>query len=118
MHIHQVPNEDVSWPLASAWKSSGLVFGMPTYEYKMFPPVAGVIDMFERKHVWNKTVFRFGSFGWSGGAQKEFESRTEKLKWEFLKPVEWQGSAGGEVHKLAFERGKELAKKVKEMGFG
>ncbi len=115
VHVHQVPNEDVSWALASAWKSSGLVFGMPTYEYKMFPPIASVIDMFERKHVWNKKVFRFGSFGWSGGAQKEFESRTEKLKWEFLEPVEWQGNAGDEVHKLAFERGKELAQQVKEM---
>jgi len=114
VHIHQVPNEDVSWVLASAWKSQGLVFGMPTYEYKMFPPVASVIDMFERKHVWNKQVFRFGSFGWSGGAQKEFELMTEKLKWEFLEPVEWQGSAGEAIQKLAFERGKELAKKVKE----
>jgi flavorubredoxin len=113
VHVHQVPNEDVSWALASAWKSAGLVFGMPTYEYKMFPPISGVIDMFERKHIQNKKVFRFGSYGWSGGAQKEFQARTEKLNWEFLEPVEWQGSAGDEVHKLAAERGKELARQVK-----
>jgi flavorubredoxin len=115
VHVHQVPNEDVSWALASAWKSAGLVFGMPTYEYKMFPPISAVIDMFERKHVQNKKVFRFGSYGWSGGAQKEFKARTEKLKWEFLEPVEWQGRAGKEIHKLASERGQELARQVKAM---
>lgn len=113
VHIHQVPNEDVSWALADAWKSAGLVFGMPTYEYKMFPPVVYVLDVFGIKHVWNKKVFRFGSWGWSGGAQKDFEARTEKLKWDFLDPVEWNGYADEEVHKIAYERGKELARLVK-----
>lgn len=114
VHVHQVPNEDVSYALASAWRSKGLIFGMPTYEYKMFPPVAYVIDIFERKHVWHKKVFRFGSFGWSGGAQKEFDAKTEKLKWDFLDPVEWAGKADEEVLKVAYERGKELARSVKE----
>ena len=114
VHIHRVPNEDVSWALADAWKSAGLVFGMPTYEYKMFPPIVYVLDIFGIKHVWNKKVFRFGSWGWSGGAQKDFEARTEKLKWDFIDPVEWNGYADEEVHKLAFQRGKELAQLVKE----
>ncbi|MEA1911351.1 MAG: FprA family A-type flavoprotein, partial [Spirochaetota bacterium] len=65
VHVHRVPEENASWALADAWKSAGLVFGMPTYEYKMFPPIAGVVDVFEDKRVWNKKVFRFGSFGWS-----------------------------------------------------
>ncbi len=113
VHIHRVPNEDVSWALADAWKSSGLVFGMPTYEYKMFPPLVYVLDVFGIKHVWHKKVFRFGSWGWSGGAQKDFEARTEKLKWDFIEPVEWNGFADEKVHELAYERGKELAKRVK-----
>jgi anaerobic nitric oxide reductase flavorubredoxin len=115
VHTHQVPNEDVSWALASAWKSAGLVFGMPTYEYKMFPPMSAVIDMFARKHVQNKKVFRFGSYGWSGGAQKEFKAMTEKLNWEFLDPVEWHGRADEETHRIAADRGRELAKQVKAM---
>ena len=114
VHVHQVPDEDVSWALASAWKSRGLVFGMPTYEYKMFPPVASVLNMFNLKHIFNKKVFRFGSFGWSGGAQKDFDAATEKMNWEFIDPVEWKGKADDEIHKLAFERGKELARMIKE----
>jgi len=53
---------------------------MPTYEYRMFPPMAWVIDMFARKKVIRKKVLRFGSFGWSGGAQQELEQLTERLK--------------------------------------
>ncbi len=114
VHVHRVPEENASWALADAWKSAGLVFGMPTYEYKMFPPIAGVVDVFEDKRVWNKKVFRFGSYGWSGGAQKDFLEKTKKLKWEFIEPLEWQGEADEESHKIAFERGAELARMIKE----
>jgi len=115
VHVHQVPNEDVSYALASAWKSTGIVLGMPTYEYKMFPPMAYVLDIFERKHVFHKKAFRFGSWGWSGGAQKECDARTESLKWDFLEPVEWQGAASDEVKDLAYRRGQELAREVKAL---
>ncbi|MBN1647061.1 MAG: FprA family A-type flavoprotein [Spirochaetales bacterium] len=113
--VHRVPQEHVSYVLASAWKSAGLVFGMPTYEYRMFPPMAHVIDIFDRSHVWNKKVFRFGSFGWSGGAQKQFDELTEDLKWECLGAVEFQGAPKEGDKKLAFERGRELARKIKEI---
>ncbi len=114
VHIYRVPNENISYILASAWKSTGIVLGMPTYEYKMFPPMAHVIDMFERKHVQNKKVFRFGSFGWSGGAQKECDAITQKLNWEFLEPVEWQGAPDDSVLDRAFAQAKALARSVKE----
>ena len=114
VHIHKVPDEDVSWALSSAWKSKGLVFGMPTYEYKMYPPMANVLNMFKVKHIVNKKVFRFGSFGWVGGAKKDFDATTEKMKWDFIDPLEWQGMADEEIHKVAFEKGKELARLVKE----
>ncbi|MEA1969890.1 MAG: FprA family A-type flavoprotein [Thermodesulfobacteriota bacterium] len=113
VHIHRVPNDDIGFILASAWKSAGLIVGMPTYEYKMFPPMAWVLDMFARKKVWNKKVLRFGSFGWSGGAQREFESLTEKLKWDFLEPVEWKGAPTAETLDLAATQSKELARMLK-----
>ena len=97
VHIHRVPDEHVSFILASAWKSAGLILGMPTYEYRMFPPMAWALDMLGRKKVWNKKVLRFGSFGWSGGAQRELEVLTEKMKWDFIEPVEWQGRPDDEV---------------------
>jgi len=113
IHSHQAPNENVSYALASAWKSRGLIFGMPTYEYRMFPPIAHVIDMFDRKHVHHKKVFRFGAYGWSGGAQKEFDTLTEKIKWDFLEPVEWAGGPAQTDLDLVYQRAAELARMIK-----
>jgi anaerobic nitric oxide reductase flavorubredoxin len=110
---HRVPQDHVSFILSSAWKSTGLILGMPTYEYKMFPPFAHVLDDLARKKVLHKKVFRFGSYGWSGGAQKELEKLTEKLEWEFLDPVEFKGAPTGRDLDLIYKRSKELAGLVK-----
>jgi len=114
VHVHRVPEEHVGVILASAWKSAGLILGMPTYEYEMFPPMAWVIDMFRRKKVWNKKVLRFGSAGWSGGAQRELTALTEKLKWDFIEPIEWKGAPAETELELAMQRSQELARAVKE----
>jgi len=114
VHVHRVPDEHVGAILASAWKSAGIVLGMPTYEYEMFPPMAWVLDMFRRKKVWNKKVLRFGSAGWSGGAQRELDSLTEKMKWEFIDPIEWKGAPTQTELDMAMTQGQALAKKVKE----
>ncbi len=118
VHVHRVPDDHVGFILASAWKSAGLIVGMPTYEYRMFPPMAWTLDMFGRKKVWNKKVLRFGSFGWSGGAQREMDTLTEKLKWDFLDPVEWQGAPDDEDLKRAEAQSRELARQIKEAGRG
>ncbi|MGM0656191.1 MAG: FprA family A-type flavoprotein, partial [Thermodesulfobacteriota bacterium] len=91
VHVYQTPGDDIGYILASAWKSAGLIFGMPTYEYKVFPPMAHVIDELLVKKVTNKKVFRYGSYGWVGGAQRDFESKIEKSGWDLLGFYEWQG---------------------------
>ncbi|MEN6364194.1 MAG: FprA family A-type flavoprotein [Rectinema sp.] len=113
--IHRVPNEDVSWVLADAYKSEGLVIAMPTYEYRMFPPMAYVLDIFDRKHVWGRKVLRIGSFGWVGGARKEYENKIAPLKWDCLEPVEWPGAPTEDTLEALYEAGRELARKVKEV---
>ncbi|BBO76186.1 MBL fold hydrolase [Desulfosarcina widdelii] len=92
VHVFQVPGDEIGYILGSAWKSAGLIFGMPTYEYKMFPPMAHTIEELMVKKVTNKKVFRFGSFGWAGGAQKDFEARTMRSGWDILGHYEWQGT--------------------------
>ncbi|MFO7765258.1 MAG: FprA family A-type flavoprotein [Pelovirga sp.] len=114
VHVHRVPDDHVGLILASAWKSSGIILGMPTYEYEMFPPMAWALDMFRRKKVWNKKVLRFGSAGWSGGAQRELDQLTEKLKWEFIEPIEWKGAPTDAELELALQQSRLLADKVKE----
>ncbi|MGE4560680.1 MAG: FprA family A-type flavoprotein [Desulfobulbus sp.] len=106
VHVFQVPGDEIGYILASAWKSAGLVFGMPTYEYKMFPPMAHVIEELQVKKVTNKKVFRFGSYGWVGGAQRDFEAKTEKSGWDKLGHYEWQGAPTDE-DKAAIQKAME-----------
>jgi flavorubredoxin len=111
--IHRVPDEDVSYVLADAFKARALVLAMPTYEYAMFPPMAYVLDVFRRKHIFGKTVLRIGSWGWVGGAKKEYEAAIEALKWASLPSLEWAGAPTAEELKVLEERGRELARIVK-----
>jgi len=114
--LHQVPQTHISDILASVWRSTGVVLAMPTYEFKMFPPMAMVVDELGRKSVVNKLALRVGSYGWSGGAQRELEEIIERqrMHWTFLDPVEFKGAASVDELKLVCERGTELARRVKE----
>ncbi len=113
--VYKIPRDHASFVLADAWKSRGLIIGMPTYEYKMFPPMAHILDIFDRSHVANKKVFRFGSFGWSGGAQKQFDELTAKLKWDYLEAVEWQGSPSEEDLTKGYEQTLALIDEIKNL---
>ena len=92
-HVHNVPETEIGEILKSCWTSTGVILAMPTYEYNMFPPMANVLDELGKKKVQNRKAFRFGSFGWSGGAEKELKEITErrKMNWEFLPSVEFKG---------------------------
>lgn len=111
--VHRIPDTDSSFVLADAYKAAGLVLAMPTYEYKMFPPMAHVLDLFERKHFTGKKTLRIGSWGWIGGAKKEYDEKTVPLKWEQQPSYEWQGLPSGEDLAALKEAGKNLAKAVK-----
>jgi flavorubredoxin len=111
--VHRIPDEDVSYSLADAFKSSALVLAMPTYEYAMFPPMAYVLDIFKRKHIFGKTVLRIGSWGWVGGAKKEYEAAIEALRWESIPSMEWAGAPTDQELAVLEERGRELARVVK-----
>jgi flavorubredoxin len=76
--------------------------------------MAYVLDIFERKHVWYRKVLRIGSFGWVGGARKEYENKIAPLKWNSLEAVEWAGAADEGSLEQLYERGRELARAVKE----
>ena len=111
--LHRVPNDNVSYILAAAYKSSGLVIAMPTYEYAIFPPMAYVLDIFRRKHITGKKVLRIGSWGWVGGAKKEFDACLENLKWDCMESIEWPGYPTKEDLNKLEKQGRELARMVK-----
>jgi flavorubredoxin len=116
VNVHRLPETNVSFVLPSALRSTGIVVASPTYEYKMFPPVAHVVDDLGRKRVFNRKAFYFGSYGWSGGALKELEELVERyrMKWDFLEPVVFKGAASKQDLETIYQRGQELARLVKQ----
>jgi flavorubredoxin len=113
---YQVPQSHIGDILASAWESTGIALAMPTYEFQMFPPMAAILDELGRKHVKGKLALRTGSFGWSGGAQRELDEivQRQKMGWRFLEPVEFRGAPGADDLELIRQRGRELARQVRE----
>jgi len=90
----EVTRNSESEMVATAFKSAGIIIAAPTYEYKLFPPVAAILDELGRKRISGKTAFRFGSYGWSGGAEKELKEIIERnnMKWDFIESVEFEGA--------------------------
>jgi flavorubredoxin len=91
VRIFDVSRIHVSYILPSLWTRSGVVVGAPTYEAKLFPPMANVLDMAIRKRMFHRKACYFGSYGWSGGAQREFEKLAEELRWEVVDAFPFQG---------------------------
>ena len=111
LEIFDATRTHVSYILPSLWTRSGVVVGAPTYETGLFPPMAHVLDMARRKAVRGKKVARFGSYGWSGGAQRELDRLFAELKWQqVLEPFEFVGAPSeadlehGEAFGRAFAR--------------
>lgn len=117
LHIHRVPETSWGTILASAWTSTGIILAMPTYEYKMFPPMAAALEELGKKKVLNRKAFRFGSYGWSGGAQKELDEIMCKycMKWDFLEPVEFKGGPRENDLELIENQVRSLVKEVRAL---
>ncbi len=112
----QMPLESNSEMVATVFKSAAVIIAAPTYEYKLFPPVAAALDEIGRKRITGKTAFRFGSYGWSGGAEKELKEIIERnnMKWDFIDSVEFEG-APKEEHLEKIEKAVlELIEKIKD----
>ena len=111
--IFDAGHTHVSYILPSLWTQQGVMVGAPTYEGGLFPPVAQVLDMAAQKRIRNKKVARFGSYGWSGGAQRDFERIIEPLKWELVDYFEFIGSPTEEELRQGEEFGARFAQRVK-----
>lgn len=90
--IFDAAHTHASYILPSLWTRRGVVVGAPTYEGGLFPPVAQAIEIAGHKRVRNRQAAYFGSYGWSGGARRDFRQAAESLKWEVVDELEFVGS--------------------------
>jgi flavorubredoxin len=80
-----------SYILPYLWSRKGVVLGAPTYESRLFPPAAHLLDLAERKGIKQKKLGYFGSYGWAGGARRELDKWVETLKWELVDSFDFAG---------------------------
>ena len=111
--IFDAAHTHVSYILPSLWTQRGVMVGAPTYEGSLFPPVAQVLGMAVQKRIRNKKVARFGSYGWSGGAQRHFERIVKPLKWELVDSFEFIGGPTEEDLRHGDEFGARFARLIK-----
>ena len=112
MHVPHATESDI---VTSIFKSSIILVAAPTYEYKMFPPVAHALDEIGRKKITGKTAMYFGSYGWNSGAKREFENilDTYKMKWNVEDLVEFNGRACGKMYDTIQASLDKLIQKIK-----
>ena len=113
--VHRVPNEHVSFILANAYKSAGLIIGAPTYEYGMFPPMKYFMELLRKKHMRYKKVIYFGSYGWSGGAKREFDELIQNMHWDILNPIIFNGHPTLDELKNGEAKAAEMAREIKKI---
>jgi anaerobic nitric oxide reductase flavorubredoxin len=109
LEIYDAARTHVSYMLPSMWTRRGVVVGAPTYEVSLFPPVAHALNVAIHKGIRNKKTARFGSYGWSGGAQKHFERIIEPAKWELVDSFEFIGAPTSAELKQGEEFGARFA---------
>lgn len=112
----EMPIESESLMVATVFKSAGIIIAAPTYEYKLFPPVAAALNELGRKKITGKQAFRFGSYGWSGGAEKELKEIMDRnrMNWDFVESVEFEGSPKEEDLKKVEAGILELLENIKD----
>jgi flavorubredoxin len=109
LDIFDAARSHPSYILPSLWSKSGVMIGAPTYEVRLFPPVAEVLNMALHKRILNRKAAYFGSYGWSGGALRDLKKIIEPAKWDLRESLEFIGRPGPEDLKKGEEFGRRFA---------
>ena len=96
VRIFNVVNTSMADILPVLWLNAGVMIGAPTYEGGMFPYMSFVLELAQRKHIFNKIAASFGSYAWSGGAKREYEEKISALRWKSFGTYEFKGTADPE----------------------
>jgi flavorubredoxin len=112
LKIFDASRTHVSYILPYLWKYKSVIIGSPTYEVKLFPPMAYVLDMAIRKRIFNRKTAYFGSYGWNDGGKRDFIALADKLKWTILDEFEFIGGPSEVDLKKGEEFGEKFAKEI------
>ena len=113
VEIFDVARTHTSYILPALWTMKGVMVGAPTYEGSLFPAMQSTLEEAAIKRVINKKAAIFGSYGWSGGAEKKIRNIIEPLKWEVTDTFIFRGGPTDEDLKAALKFGTTFADSLK-----
>ncbi len=116
MEIFDVRHTHASYYLPEVYVRQGVLVGAPTYEAGLFPPMVDALHTIGHKRIFNRKAAYFGSYGWSGGARRDFAKLAEELRWEVPEEGVWEfkGGAGPELLQEGVEFGRRFAESLTE----
>jgi flavorubredoxin len=94
VEIFDVRHTHGSYYLPDLYKQHGVLIGAPTYEGGLFPPMKDALHLAEHKRIFGRRAGYFGSYGWSGGARRDFKELVESLRWETEDDFIWEFKGG------------------------
>jgi flavorubredoxin len=101
--------------LSDVMVNEGLIVGAPTYEGALYPPMAHILsELAHKRFASERTVARFGSYGWNGGGLRDFDEITACLRWEISDSIEFCGGATQDELAKARAFGAAYARLIKE----
>lgn len=114
LHLFDAARTHASYILPALWCHNGVVLGAPTYEVSLFLPVAQALEAAAHKRIANKRVAYFGSYGWSGGAQRDCEEWAARLKWQWCGALTFAGAPTPEQLRQGANWGEAFARSLLE----
>ncbi len=114
LEIFDVRHTHPSYFLPALYMRRGVLVGAPTYEGHLFPPMVDALHAAEHKRIFGRKAAYFGSYGWSGGARRDFSSLAEALRWDVTETWEFQGGPLPELLRDGVEFGYRFAQAVLE----
>ncbi|MBN1487287.1 MAG: FprA family A-type flavoprotein [Anaerolineae bacterium] len=112
--IFDVRHTHASYILPYLYTRRGVLVGAPTYEGGIFPPMMDMLNMAKGKRIMGRKTAYFGSYGWSGGARRDFNKFVEDLRWDVFDVWEFKGAPTLELLNKGEELGYRFAESLKE----
>ena len=114
VEVFDINRHHPSYILPAIYTQRGVIIAAPTYEGGLFPPMAHLLDLVERKHIAGRRVAYLGSYGWGGGALREVKRWAERLKWVMGESLAFRGGTTPEIIEAAEALGRRFAQTLSE----
>ncbi len=107
--VHDISYGDISFILRDLLNAPAVIFGCPTYDGNIFPPLRHLVNLLEIKRLQRKIIGLFGTYAWGGNALSQLKRILVEMGHEVIEPiVNVKGApTTGDLEKI-----KSLAKKI------